>query len=56
VLWLADTASRTRLVYRRSRPDAGFDVALELGADETLTSPLLPGFAVPVGDLLSAAA
>ena len=55
-LWLADTASRTLLVYRRSRPDAGFDVALELGADETLTSPLLPGFAVPVGDLLLPAA
>ena len=37
-LWLADTASRTLLVYRRSRPDAGFDVALELGAGETLAS------------------
>ena len=55
-LWLADTASRTLLVYRRSRPEAGFDVALELAADDTLTSPLLPGFAVPVGDLLLAAA
>src|SRR5204862_272616 len=26
-LWLADTASRTLLVYRRSGPKAGFDVA-----------------------------
>jgi len=55
-LWLADTASRTLLVYRRSQPEAGFDVALELAADETLTSPLLAGFAVLVSDLLVAAA
>lgn len=33
-LWLADTASRTLLVYRRSRPETGFDTALELGAEE----------------------
>jgi Uma2 family endonuclease len=54
-LWLADTASRTLLVYRRSQPKAGFDVALELGADETLSSPLLPGFAAAVGELIPAA-
>jgi len=53
-LWLADTASRTLLVYRRSRPEAGFDVALELGADDVLSSPLLPGFAVTVGELIPA--
>jgi Uma2 family endonuclease len=54
-LWRADTASRTLLVYRRSQPKAGFDVALELGADATLRSPLLPGFAVAIGELIPAA-
>jgi Uma2 family endonuclease len=53
-LWLADTASRTLLAYRRSQPTAGFDLALELGADETLRSPLLPGFAAAVGELIPA--
>ena len=53
-LWLADTVSRTMLVYRRSRPEAGFDVALELGAEETLNTPLLPAFAAAVGELLPA--
>jgi Uma2 family endonuclease len=54
-LWLADTASRTMLVYRRSGPKAGFDVSLELGADEALSSPLLPGFAEAVAELIPAA-
>lgn len=53
-LWLADTASRTVLVYRRSAPKVGFDVSLELGADEALRSPLLPGLAVAVGELIPA--
>jgi Uma2 family endonuclease len=48
-LWLVDTAADAVLVFRRSAPDTpGFDVALELGAEETLTSPLLPGFALPL--------
>ena len=46
-LWLADTASRTMLVYRRSAAVSGFDVALELAADTRLASPLLPGSAWP---------
>ena len=54
-LWLADTASRTLLVYRRSHPKAGFDVALELGPADALTAPLLPGFAATVGELIPAA-
>lgn len=47
-LWLVDTAAAgTLFVFRRSRPDApSFDVALELTRDETLISPLLPGFAL----------
>src|SRR5215217_9149298 len=51
-LWLADTASRTVLVYRRSGPKTGFDVALELGGADSLTSPLLPGFAAAVVELV----
>jgi Uma2 family endonuclease len=54
-LWLADTASRTLLVYRRSGPKAGFDVALELGPQDSLRSPLLPGFAAVVGEMIPAA-
>ncbi len=53
-LWLADTASRTMLVYRRSRPGVGFDIQLELVASEALESPLLPGFSAPVSALIPA--
>ncbi|MDQ6776653.1 MAG: Uma2 family endonuclease [Actinomycetota bacterium] len=46
-LWLVDSPVATVLVYRRSRPNvADFDVALELTRGESLTSPLLPGFAL----------
>ena len=53
-LWLADTASRTLLVYRGSPDASGFDVQTELTADATVSSPLLPGFAAAVGGLLPA--
>ncbi len=47
--WYVDTEARMVLVFRRSRTDAAtFDVSLELGADQELTSPLLPGFALLV--------
>lgn len=46
-LWLVDTESGSVLVYRRSAPQAaGFDVELEVGAGESLSTPLLPGFVV----------
>jgi hypothetical protein len=32
---------------------ADFDVALELGASEALTSPLLPGFALVVEEIFA---
>jgi Uma2 family endonuclease len=51
-LWLADTASRTLLVYRRDQDRGGFDVQVELTAAERLRSPLLPDFAIAVGDLM----
>jgi Uma2 family endonuclease len=53
-LWLADTASRTLLIYRRGRGDRGFDVQAELEAGERLSSPLLSGFAASVGELIPA--
>jgi Uma2 family endonuclease len=53
-LWLVDTVALTVLVFRRSAKRApGFDVELELSGSEALTSPLLPGFSVPVERLFS---
>jgi Uma2 family endonuclease len=51
-LWLADTGSRTMLVFRRSPGSASFDLDLELNADQDLTSPMLEGFKARVGDLI----
>jgi Uma2 family endonuclease len=51
-LWLVDDRAETVLVYRRSAPGLGsFDVALELDRGETLSSPLMPGFALPLEQL-----
>jgi Uma2 family endonuclease len=51
-LWLVDTAAEAVLVFRRSRSDAPtFDVALELGRSDELTSPPMRGFAVRTGEL-----
>jgi len=52
---LVDTAADAVLVFRRSAP-AGpqFDVSAELSAGETLASPLLPGFALAVGEIFAA--
>ena len=51
-LWLVDTAADVVLVYRRSSPKAAdFDVALELAAGESLTTPLLPGFTLDLAGL-----
>lgn len=54
-LWLVDTLARSVLVYRRSAPDNDrFDVSLELGSADQLTSPMLPGFSLSVGSITSA--
>lgn len=51
-LWLADTEGDVILAFRRSSPTAAaFDVELEIAVGDTLTSPQLPGFALPVGDV-----
>ena len=47
-LWLVDTASRSVLVYRG-------DDRENSAPSDTLTSPLLPGFAASVGALIPAA-
>src|SRR3954449_9571408 len=54
-LWLVDTSSRSMLVYRRSSTGVGFDIAREVGDADTLTSPLLAGFAARIADLIPAA-
>ena len=44
--WIVDPVARTVGVYRRK--DADLVLAATLYADDVLTSPLLPGFAVPI--------
>jgi Uma2 family endonuclease len=54
-LWLVDTAASEVLIFRRSVPEApAFDVALELERDDTLTSPQLGGFELPLVELFPA--
>jgi Uma2 family endonuclease len=36
-LWLADTASRTLLIYRHSRRESGFDVQAEVTAEQRVS-------------------
>lgn len=51
-LWLVDTDADTVLVYRRSTREATeFDVALELGRGEQLTTPLLLGLSIDLDAL-----
>jgi Uma2 family endonuclease len=51
-LWLVDTAASEVLVFRRSTSGVPvFDVALELEQSDTLTSPQLDGFELPLADL-----
>jgi Uma2 family endonuclease len=52
-LWLVDTAADVVLVFRRSPKSPTFDVALELAITDTLTSPLLPGFALDLETLFA---
>lgn len=53
-LWLVDPPGRVVIVTRRSTPStATFDVALEVGLGQVLTSPLLPGFELTVDELVA---
>lgn len=55
-LWLVDPFSRSVLVLRRPTAQAPFGTPLELLAEDTLSSPQLPGFAAVVGELVPAVA
>ncbi len=51
-LWLVDGVATEVIAFRRSTPASpAFDVAAELTRAEELTSPQLPGFALPLGEL-----
>lgn len=53
-VWLVDTASNSILVCRRSTPASPqFDIALELGEGETLTTSLLSGFSLDITTLFN---
>ena len=53
-LWLVDDVAETMLVYRRSQPGVPtFDIELELQRDDTLDSPMLPGFALSLEELFA---
>jgi len=53
-LWLVDTPTEQVLVFRRSPAGtAHFDVALELGREDSLGSALLPGFGLGLNQLFS---
>ena len=52
-LWLVDTAADVVLVFRRSPRSQTFDVALEPGVADALTSPLLPGFSLELQTLFA---
>jgi len=47
--WIADCRDRTVHVFRRQ--DVALEAVAKLTVGDTLTSPLLPGFAVPMHDL-----
>jgi Uma2 family endonuclease len=51
-LWLVDTAANVVFAFRRSVADVTrFDISIEFNAGEALTSPLLPGFSLPVNEI-----
>ncbi len=53
-LWLVDTAADEVPIFRRSSPRApSFDVSLELGVGDELTSPQLHGFALALSSLFA---
>jgi Uma2 family endonuclease len=54
-VWLVDDVAEVVLVFRRSTSrQPAYDVALELATSDSLTSPLLPGFAVALEGFFAA--
>lgn len=55
-LWLVDVDAAVVLVFRRSQPGGmAFDVSLEVGRGEGLSSPQLSGFSLAVNELFASA-
>jgi Uma2 family endonuclease len=52
-LWLVDLPVSTVLVFRRGDDGAASDDGVDVGPGDTLTSPLLPGFALPIDELFA---
>jgi Uma2 family endonuclease len=53
-LWLVDTAADVVFAFRRSTPKAKrFDISLDFSPGETVTSPLLPDFALAVDEIFA---
>jgi Uma2 family endonuclease len=50
-VWLVDTAARTITAHRRSEGSATFDLVEVLGATDTLTTPLIPGWVVDLAEV-----
>ncbi len=51
-LWLVDLPAHTVIVFRRSTAEStDFDVDAEFGPGETVTSPRLAGFELPIDEL-----
>lgn len=52
-LWLVDPPAASVVVLGRTSGSAAFDETAEVDGDAALTSPLLPGFSVPVASLFT---
>lgn len=51
-VWLVDTAADVVLVFRRSAPEVDhFDLGLEVGATDVLSTPLIPGWTIDLREL-----
>ena len=49
--WVVDWRAQMADIYRRGVAGAGLQHAASFHAGDTLTSPLLPGFALPVSEI-----
>lgn len=52
-LWLVDTPAATILVFRRTGTGSGFGGGTEIGSGQQVTTPMLPGFALPTDELFA---
>lgn len=52
-VWLVDTLAATVTVHRRSAGSPAYDLVEVLGTDDTLTTPLIPGWRVDLAELFA---